>query len=103
MVNREYPGMRCVTRRSMLHTGMALVTAACAPAHPQLGETDDGPFKTPAEPANRPMGIGKGIRSGRVAWANRPKAAAWDGKTGNWWDDSATDGKLVAEMLAADV
>jgi hypothetical protein len=102
-MNPHHPETLCMTRRRMLCAGMAALAARPVWARPQLGETDDGPFKTPAEPANRPMGTGKGIHPGRVAWANRPKAAAWDGKTGNWWDDGNTDGSIVAEMLAANV
>ena len=55
---------------------------------PNRDTTDDPPFRTPAEPVNTPMGVGKGIHPGRVAWAHEPKAATWDGKTGNWWEDT---------------
>jgi hypothetical protein len=46
------------------------------------------------------MGVGKGIHPGRVAWAHDPKAAVWDGNTGNWWDDANTDLRLVQAMLS---
>jgi hypothetical protein len=62
--------------------------------------TDDEPFRTPAEPANSPVGVGIGINPGRVAWAHDPKVATWDGKTGNWWDDTNTDAHLVDAMLS---
>jgi hypothetical protein len=32
-----------------------------------------------------PVGTGKGIYPGRVAWVHNPKAATWNG-TGDWWD-----------------
>ena len=89
-----------MTRRSILRAGMAAVAAASPLSALQQGETDDAPFKTPAEPPNRPMGAGKGIHPGRVAWAHQPKVAKWDGKTGNWWDDANTDGTIVSEMLS---
>ncbi len=101
-MNRDRSAAHRMTRRRMLHTGMAAL-AACPVAALAQGETDDGPFQTPAEPANSPMGTGQGIQPGRVAWAHQPKAAAWDGKTGNWWDDASTDGSAVAEMLSGGV
>ena len=99
-----------MTRRTILHAGMAALAAvypASAFQQPARrtgafrdGDPNDPPFKTPAEPVNSPIGAGKGIHPGRVAWAYQPKATAWDGKTGNWWDDANTDGNLVAEMVS---
>jgi hypothetical protein len=57
-------------------------------------------FETPSEPVNTPVGIGKGIHPGRVVWSYEPKAATWDGKTGNWWDDASTDSRLVDDMVS---
>lgn len=54
----------------------------------------------PSEPANQPMGTGKGIHPGRVVWVYEPEATRWDGQTGNWWDDANTDPKAVASMLS---
>ena len=94
-----------VTRRAVLNAGLAAIAAPCY-ASPFLQQgsgrvtTDDPPFKTPAEPANTPLGKGKGVNPGRVVWAHDPKAAQWDGKTGNWWEDAATDPRLVDDMLS---
>jgi hypothetical protein len=55
------------------------------------------------EPPNKPIGVGIGIHPGRVAWAYNPKATLWDGKTGNWWEDSNTDPRLVDEMFSGDL
>ena len=98
-MNVDRPQCRQFTRRRVLHTGMAALAAAYpASALPQT-QSGDAPF-TPAEPANAPMGAGKGIHPGRVVWAHEPKAATWDGKTGNWWDDANTDSGLVEAMLS---
>jgi hypothetical protein len=98
-MNVDRPQCRQFTRRRVLHTGMAALAAAYpASALPQT-QSGDAPF-TPAEPANAPMGAGKGIQPGRVVWAHEPKAATWDGKTGNWWDDANTDSGLVEAMLS---
>jgi hypothetical protein len=93
-----------ITRRTALNVGFAALATA-ASAWPQVGPsgketTDDPPFKTPSEPANTPIGTGKGIHPGRVVWAHEPKVAAWDGKTGNWWADGATDPRLVDRMIS---
>jgi len=53
--------------------------------------------------ANKPVGIAKGIHSGRVVWAHNPEAANWDGVTGYWWEDrfnpQPESDKLVASSL----
>ena len=57
------------------------------------------PFK-PSEETNHPIGSGKGIYPGRVAWVRDAKAATWDGVTGHWWDDTYTDQKVVHGMTS---
>lgn len=52
---------------------------------------------------NIPLGIGRGIFPGRVAWGHNPEIASWDGKTGFWWEDQfnnqgETD-KLLSQTL----
>jgi len=101
-----------LTRRRVLNAGFAALAATC-PASPfpqrQTGPgsgretTEDPPFKTPAEPPNTPMGVGRGVHPGRVAWANEPKVATWDGKTGNWWDDANTDPRIVDAMVSGNL
>ncbi len=36
---------------------------------------------------NEPLGIGRGIHPGRVAWIHAPGVARWDGLTGLWVED----------------
>ena len=91
--------MKQFTRRTMLHAGMAAL-AACPRAALAQQPAGDPPFKTPTEPANSPIGTGKGIHPGRVVWAHDPKVATWDGKTGNWWDDANTNGGMVDSMVS---
>lgn len=55
---------------------------------------------TPSEGANNPMGVAKGIYPGRVVWVRDPDATRWDGVTGHWWDDAATDQTAVDNMLS---
>jgi uncharacterized protein (DUF362 family) len=48
---------------------------------------------------NQPVGTGKGIFPGRVAWVHDPSVALWDGTTGNWWDENATYQAETDKML----
>ena len=54
----------------------------------------------PSDGPNQPMGVGKGIHTGRVVWVHAPGATSWDGKTGNWWDDANTDQRVVDQMVS---
>jgi hypothetical protein len=54
----------------------------------------------PSELPNQPMGVGQGIHPGRVVWTHAPDATSWDGKTGNWWDDTSTDQRAVDRMVS---
>jgi hypothetical protein len=40
--------------------------------------------------ANVPVGVGQGLFPGKVVWIFDPSVAKFDGKNGNWWDDSNT-------------
>jgi hypothetical protein len=101
------------TRRAVLNAAIAaLATGRALPgfqpqqAAPAVGPgnprntTDDPRFEKTAEPANSPLGKGKGIQPGRVVWAHQPKSTLWDGQTGNWWDEAATDGRLIDAMVS---
>ncbi len=52
---------------------------------------------------NQPLGIGRGIHPGRVAWIHAPGVAQWDGKTGLWvedrWNDQARADQMINEAL----
>ena len=49
---------------------------------------------------NAPVGEGKGIHPGRVAWVRDPAATGWDGTTGRWWEDAHTDQATVDRMTS---
>lgn len=53
--------------------------------------------------ANEPLGVGKGINPGRVAWVHNPGVAKWDGSTGLWmedrWNDQAKADAMVAKAV----
>jgi hypothetical protein len=49
---------------------------------------------------NVPLGTGKGIYPGRVAWGHNPKVATWDEKTGFWWEDQYNNEKETDKLLA---
>ena len=48
---------------------------------------------------NEPMGIGRGIHPGRVAWIHSPGVAKWDGKTGLWVEDRWNDQDKADAMI----
>lgn len=48
---------------------------------------------------NMPMGEGKGIHPGRVAWVHSPGVATWDGKTGLWVEDRWNDQQKADAMI----
>jgi uncharacterized protein (DUF362 family) len=97
----------------VLNAGLALAAASASPIlqRPAAAQgralnrdtTDDPPFRTPSEPANTPMGTGKGIHPGRVVWAHDTLATKWDGATGQWWEDAATDLERVDAMISGTV
>jgi hypothetical protein len=54
--------------------------------------------------ANKPLGTGRGIHPGRVAWAHNPNITSWNGKDGFYWEDrfnnqSASDKTVTASIL----
>ncbi len=54
---------------------------------------------------NSPLGQGKGIYPGRVAWIHDANAANWPGSDGDktgpfWYEDTCTDQEVVNEMLS---
>ncbi|MCD7963168.1 MAG: DUF362 domain-containing protein [Rikenellaceae bacterium] len=56
-------------------------------------------------PPNTPIGEGKGIFPGRVAWSHAPGAAHWDGENGFWFDDKwnsqeKTDRLVTSSLLS---
>ena len=70
-----------------------------AKAQQRGGMAPADPFK-PSEGVNHPIGAGKGIYPGRVAWVRDAKATSWDGVTGHWWDDAYTNQKVVHGMTS---
>ena len=52
---------------------------------------------------NEPIGEGRGIHPGRVAWVHAPGVAKWDGHTGLWvedrWNDQAKADAMIPEAV----
>jgi len=56
-------------------------------------------------PANDPIGVGKGVHPGRVAWIRDANSTSWTGLDGNnnppyWWQSTSTDQQVVSQMLS---
>ncbi|HDR52680.1 MAG TPA: DUF362 domain-containing protein [Mariniphaga anaerophila] len=60
---------------------------------------DDLNFLAPEGP-NKPMGRGKGIFLGRVAWVHKPEACTWNGTEGFWWEDKWNNQQFISEMFS---
>ena len=58
-----------------------------------------GAPKMTHDAANSPLGKGKGIHPGRVAWIHAPGVAKWDGVEGMWHDPSWNDQSKADEMI----
>ncbi len=56
--------------------------------------------------ANDPIGTGKGVHPGRVAWIHDANAATWAGKDGDdnkqpyWHSDTCTNPQVVSDMMS---
>ena len=48
---------------------------------------------------NEPIGQGRGIHPGRVAWIHNPGVAKWDGRTGLWAEDRWNDQQKADAMM----
>ena len=60
----------------------------------------DGTPRLHNDVPNRPMGAGKGLHPGRVAWIHAPGVATWDGETGMWWEERWNDQAKARAMVA---
>ncbi|MBQ8487384.1 MAG: DUF362 domain-containing protein [Prevotella sp.] len=49
---------------------------------------------------NEPIGVGRGIHPGRVAWVHAPGVARWDGHNGLWVEDRWNDQQKADDMVA---
>ena len=48
---------------------------------------------------NQPLGVGRGIHPGRVAWVHAPGVAKWDGHNGLWVEDRWNDQQKADAMI----
>jgi hypothetical protein len=54
----------------------------------------------PTDPANNPIGIGKGIHPGRVVWVYDSLLCDQGSTNGWWWEDKRTDPVVAQRMMA---
>ena len=76
------------------------VTAAIVGLQSWSQNSQAGTTWKPTDPPNTPIGVARGINPGRVVWVRNPSAVHWDGKTGHWWDQGATDQDKVDAMMS---
>ncbi|MBR6830881.1 MAG: hypothetical protein IKM58_02205, partial [Tidjanibacter sp.] len=77
---------------------LTLATVFCALT--MLAQTANPPMHLAP---NTPIGEGKGIHPGRVAWIHNPGVANWDGNTGFWyeerWNDQDKADRMIKEAI----
>jgi hypothetical protein len=49
--------------------------------------------------SNEPVGVARGLYSGRVVWVHNPGVVTWDGTNGHWWEDSVISQSGAEKML----
>ncbi|MBN1782642.1 DUF362 domain-containing protein [bacterium] len=89
-------------RRYMV--GAACFAAAALLSFFTLSGTRDAAASTasfvPTDPANSPVGSGKGIHPGRVVWVYDRQLCDQGGTSGWWWEDNRTDPEVARRMMA---
>jgi len=86
-------------RRYML--GVLCVVLSVSALWIAVSLTDEKSALAKPQPANRPMGIARGIYPGRVVWAHDPEATDWDGPgDGHPWQAEHTDVGRVHAMMS---
>ncbi|MEO8592377.1 MAG: DUF362 domain-containing protein [Candidatus Solibacter sp.] len=108
-----------VSRRGVITATVAAGFWGGVPGH-TWAEPPQGPMApnatppatwNPTEGCNKPMGVGRGVQPGRVAWVHNPKVATWDGvtsqrplsvvkATGEWWDDANCNPEICTNMMS---
>jgi hypothetical protein len=83
--------------------GLALAAAVMAIYWP-ISVTGERAVKAaqfvPVDPANAPIGVGKGIHPGRVVWVYDPELCDRHGSSGRWWTDQRTDPNVAHRMMS---
>lgn len=82
----------------------SLAITVCGYAQSSSRHADGTPRMT-NDAVNVPLGVGKGIHPGRVAWMHNPGVATWDGQTGDWhearWNSQVKADAMVTEGVKA--
>ncbi len=99
-------------RRARVAVGLGLVVAGLAAAAVSVATwptADASAGFTPTDPPNTPMGVGRGIHRGCVAWVHDPDATdeTWVCPNPNdlsvgpyWWEDAHNDQAAIDAMVA---
>lgn len=89
-------------KRIILLSAVAL-TALCATAQTSGGVRGKARHPKQFVGPNEPIGEGRGIHPGRVAWIHAPGVASWDGETGLWVEDRWNSQAKADAMVRAAV
>jgi gluconolactonase len=92
-----------LSRRRYL-VGMVFLVLSVSTIWITLSVTSKNSAMAEPQPANKPIGVGKGIHPGRVVWAYDPQATNWQGPGhGHPWQAEHTDPQEVQKMMSQSV
>ena len=96
---------RLIGKSRFVVAGMCLIAGVAAVYLPMSVNgrwvlSAESTWYEPSDPANVPLGDGRGINPGRVVWAYDPNATSWNASSGYWWQSGNTDQAVVSQMLS---
>jgi hypothetical protein len=92
---------RGLLHQSRLPLAIAGVAAALVFGTVALLNLPDTPLTAAEQPGLAPVGQGRGVHPGRVAWVHDPDATDWRGPGhGHPWEDASTNPAVCAQMMS---
>jgi len=81
--------------------GLICITLSVGAVWVAVSATDEKLVLAQEQPANKPIGVAKGIHPGRVVWVHDPDVTDWQGPgDGHWWQSSHTNQERVSQMMS---
>jgi len=85
---------RCIATFVFIAVGVGALWLAISLTNEKLASAEP-------QPANKPIGVARGIHPGRVVWVHDPDATDWDGPgDDHWWQAGHTNQEVVSQMMS---
>ena len=92
-----------IMKKCLILTVLVMLAVSSQAFAQQSPRHEDGTPRMTNDVVNNPLGAGKGVYPGRVAWIHSPGVATWDGQTGFWyeagWNDQSKADAMVKEGI----